>query len=189
MQPYPRITVGVVAAMAEAVSGVTVAALMAEAAMAVVEGETKMSEVQNFKAAKALLVNEKGQVLILREAKTYTEGTNHGKYGLPGGRLKQGEEFEDGLRREVKEESGVTDFDILDTVHRDEWYPSISGQPCRIVGEFVVCKLIGEPQIILSSEHDDAKWIEPSNRRDHNIMPRDDVAIDNLAVYLQGLNT
>ena len=31
-------------------------------------------------AAKALIVDENGRLLILREASTYDEGTNHGKY-------------------------------------------------------------------------------------------------------------
>lgn len=57
-------------------------------------------------AAKGVIVN-KGRVLILREAETYIEGTNIGKYGLPGGRIELGESFMDGLHRETKEETGL----------------------------------------------------------------------------------
>ena len=49
-------------------------------------------------AAKAVIVKD-GKVLILREASTYTEGTNIGKWGSPGGRIEASESFFDGLRR------------------------------------------------------------------------------------------
>lgn len=39
-----------------------------------------------FVAAKAVVQNEEGKVLILREATTYEESTNVGKYDIPGGR-------------------------------------------------------------------------------------------------------
>ena len=58
-------------------------------------------------ATKALIVNDEGQMLILREASTYEEGTNVGLYHLPGGRLNPGEAFSDGLKREVDEETGL----------------------------------------------------------------------------------
>lgn len=58
-------------------------------------------------ATKALIVNYKGQMLILREASTYEEGTNVGRYHMPGGRLNPGEAFLEGLKREVDEETGL----------------------------------------------------------------------------------
>lgn len=60
-------------------------------------------------AAKAVIVNGDGQVLILREAPaaTYSTNTKSGRYQLPGGRIKPGEKFEDGLLREVLEETGL----------------------------------------------------------------------------------
>ena len=146
-----------------------------------------MAEVQNFEAAKALLVNADGKVLILREATTYEEGTNHGIYGLPGGRLEPEEDFDDGLRREVKEEIGITDFEILHIVHQAEWSPIIKGNQCHIVGKFVVCRLLGDADITLSSEHDEATWIDPKERRNYDIMSRDDIAIDNLVAYIEQL--
>ncbi len=58
-------------------------------------------------AAKSLIINDQGQVLIVREASTYGDGTQIGRFGLPGGRIDLGESFEDGLRREAKEETGL----------------------------------------------------------------------------------
>lgn len=52
-------------------------------------------------AVKALIKNEKGQILLVKEKSE--------KWDLPGGGLDHGEEPEDGLRRELQEEIGVSD--------------------------------------------------------------------------------
>jgi len=70
-------------------------------------------------AMKAVIVRD-GKVLILREAKTYDEGTNIGRYHMPGGRLDPGENFEDGLRREVREETGL-EVELEFPVYVGEW--------------------------------------------------------------------
>ncbi len=49
----------------------------------------------------ALVVNEKGEVLIVRSKKWYD------KYTVPGGHIELGERAEDAIRREVKEETGL----------------------------------------------------------------------------------
>ena len=60
-----------------------------------------------FIATKAVIVHE-GKILILREAGSYAEGTNMGRYDFPGGRLKPGEHFSQALGREVVEETGLS---------------------------------------------------------------------------------
>lgn len=110
-------------------------------------------------AAKALIVNDEGKVLILREASTYAEGTNHGKYGLPGGRLEPGEAFMEALAREVDEECGIS-VAVGRPVHVDEWRPVIKGVPHQIVGMFLQCRPV-TGEIRLNEEHDDYKWIRP----------------------------
>lgn len=50
-------------------------------------------------AGKAIIINSKGKVLLLREAVTYQEGTNIGRYQCPGGRLNPGESYTEGLLR------------------------------------------------------------------------------------------
>ena len=49
----------------------------------------------------ALVVNEKGEVLIVRSHKWGD------KYTVPGGHIELGERAEDAIRREVKEETGL----------------------------------------------------------------------------------
>jgi 8-oxo-dGTP diphosphatase len=48
------------------------------------------------------------KVLVLREASTYVEGTQTGRWHCPGGRINPGEPFVDGLKREIAEETGLT---------------------------------------------------------------------------------
>jgi len=56
-----------------------------------------------------LLLNSKGEILIVQEKYNNTDKL----WNLPGGRLHEGEDWEKGLRREVEEELGVVDFQIL----------------------------------------------------------------------------
>ncbi len=65
-----------------------------------------MNDIVQRIAIKAVIVKDK-KVLVLREAVTYKEGTNHGRYHFPGGRLNIGEPFLQGLKREVREETGL----------------------------------------------------------------------------------
>ena len=53
-----------------------------------------------------LIINEKGQILLEKRK-------DNGLYCLPGGAIELGESVEEGLRREIKEETGI----ILPDVH------------------------------------------------------------------------
>ena len=125
-------------------------------------------------ATKALITNGEGKILILREASTYEEGTNHGRYHLPGGRLNPGEPFLDGLQREVYEETGLR-IEVGPPIHVGEWWPVIKSVPHQIVAVFFICRALGT-KITLSDEHDDFKWITPQDAATYDIMaPEDDV--------------
>ncbi len=54
---------------------------------------------------KAVIVNKKGEVLLLKRAKN--EKTHSGDYDLPGGTMEKNETVEETLKREVKEETGL----------------------------------------------------------------------------------
>src|SRR5258707_1775823 len=84
-------------------------------------------------ALKAIIINSAGKVLILREANTYQEGTNAGKYDVPGGRLEPGEVWSDGLIREVSEETGLK-VELVKPIRVDECRPVINGVHNEIVG-------------------------------------------------------
>lgn len=130
-------------------------------------------------ATKALIVNDNGQVLILREADTYEEGTNISRYGLPGGRIDPGEPFLEGLKREVYEETGL-DIEVKNPLYVGEWWPVIKGNKNQIVAIFFVCKALNS-NVKLSEEHDDFQWITPEQAADYDFMPPDDKVIKTYA--------
>lgn len=128
-------------------------------------------------AAKAVIVNSEGRVLILREADTYAEGTNTGKYHVPGGRLETGEAFFDALAREIREETGLEGVEVGDAIHVAEWRPVINGAEQQIVGVFIQCKYSGG-DVQLSDEHDEAVWLNPDERDKFALLPAERGALD-----------
>lgn len=107
-----------------------------------------------FVAAKAIIVND-GKVLLLREA-AYDEGTNVGKWGVPGGRIHDDEAILDGLAREVMEESGlaVRSGAVVGTI---ENFPVIKGEMCHIIRLYYSCEYQGG-EVMVSNEHDKYGW-------------------------------
>ena len=134
-------------------------------------------------ACKAAIVNG-GKVLIIREAATYGEGTQHGRWQLPGGRIEIGENFETALLREVKEETGL-DVEIERPLYVGEWRPIIKGVQNQIVGIFFVCKP-KNLEVKLSTEHDAFEWVDPNQRSDYDVMDPEDKVIDRYAELAVG---
>lgn len=110
-----------------------------------------------------------GKVLIIREAPSHPEGTNAGKWDVPGGRMDFGELPEEALLREVKEETGL-EVTIDRPFAVGQWQPVIKGEPTQIVGVYYRCE--AEPGAVrLSREHDEAIWIDPKEYRNHDLVP------------------
>ena len=65
-----------------------------------------MDDVKLFTATKALISHE-GKILLIQESNIYSDGTQLGKFDVVGGRITPGENFEDCLKREVLEETGL----------------------------------------------------------------------------------
>lgn len=126
-------------------------------------------------AAKALIRNERDEILVLREAESYADGTNIGKWGVPGGRLRPGESYTDALLREVKEETSLT-VSIGEPVFVDEWRPLINGVRYQIVGIYSTCS-VDSGTVALSDEHDEYRWIRREDVSGLTIMPHDIEAI------------
>lgn len=111
-----------------------------------------------FIATKAI-VTYNDKVLILRESGSYSEGTNSGRFDVPGGRLKPGEYFDQALLREVFEETGLQ-VTIKKPLAVGEWRPIVCDEPWQIVGIFFVCEASSN-QVVLSEDHDAYEWIDP----------------------------
>ena len=141
-----------------------------------------MTDIQQRVACKALIVHA-GKVLILREASTYDEGTQGGKYQLPGGRINPGEPFADGLVREVYEETGLA-VQMGEPLYVGEWQPVIHGVKNHIVAIFFVCHS-DDDTVRLSTEHDAYAWIDPAEYADYVFAKPDDEVV---ATYLRRTN-
>lgn len=100
----------------------------------------------------AVLQKSDGTVLILRQ---------DGKWMLPGGRLEDGETWEEGLRREVREETGIDDFVIERILFVDL---SESGNTYVVT---FLCKSDSDPRVIISSEHQEFAWFTGINAQDY----------------------
>lgn len=121
-----------------------------------------------FVATKAFIVYE-GKILILRESSKYQDGSNIGHFDLPGGRVKSGERFDEGLRREVYEETGLQ-IRIEKPFYVGEWRPVVKEEPWQIVGIFFTCTADSD-RVILSTDHDTFEWIDPKNYEKHHLIP------------------
>lgn len=118
-------------------------------------------------ATKAFIIyNEK--VLILRESSEYKGGINAGKYDVVGGRIKPGLGFDENLRREIKEETGLN-VKIGDVFFVKEWGAVIEGVQERIIGIFFKC-VVDSDKVLLSKDHDDFKWIKPEEYKNYNLI-------------------
>ncbi len=95
------------------------------------------------------LKNEKGEVLILRHAKS-------GKWLLAGGRLNKDEGWLEGLKREVKEEIGTDDFKITGIIRVADW--TLGDDPHY--GVFFTGSISSDTEIVLSPEHIEYTWVK-----------------------------
>jgi 8-oxo-dGTP pyrophosphatase MutT (NUDIX family) len=86
--------------------------------------------------------------------------------------LASGEAWQDGLRREVTEETGL-EIEILRPLYVGEWRPTIKGIPHQIVAIFMVCKTYNVKPT-LSDEHDAYKWVDAKSWQALNMMDPDD---------------
>jgi 8-oxo-dGTP diphosphatase len=122
-----------------------------------------MFHMKLFIGAKAIIVNE-GRILVLREA-SYDEGTNEGKWDVPGGRINPEEPIIEGLKREVMEESGLQ-IEAGEVLGVYETFPTIKGEACHIVRVYYQAKLISPDEVTLSGDHDLYEWIDPKTVTD-----------------------
>ena len=99
------------------------------------------------KVAKVIIINDDNRVLMLKRSDYMDKFA--GEWDLPGGHIQVGEKFETGMKREVKEETGLTIGD------------------CTFVGkidnlDFYYCQYPEKP-IKLSHEHTAFRFFSKNN--------------------------
>ncbi len=121
-----------------------------------------------FVATKAFITYQ-GKILVLQESNKYADGTNASKYDVVGGRIQPGERFDDALRREVLEETGLA-ITIGKPFFVNEWRPTVKDEPWQIVGIFFECTAEAD-HVTLSTDHSAYAWIDPKEYMQANVIP------------------
>jgi molecular chaperone GrpE len=111
--------------------------------------------------AKAVILKE-GKVLLLKRASGHIRSA--GMYDFPGGAVERGEKISDGLKREVKEETGleVEVRQVISVADSEKEY-SLDGKGGKMTKVFTKC--IGflayykSGEIRLSDEHQSYEWL------------------------------
>jgi len=91
-----------------------------------------------------------------------------GKYDVVGGRVKPGQKFDESLKREVAEETGLT-VEIGKPFYVGEWRPIVNGEQWQIIGVFFECKTDSDT-VNLSEDHDNYQWIDPNRFKDYPLI-------------------
>src|SRR3989338_1466651 len=115
---------------------------------------------------KALIVQNNKDLLLKRSTR---QDYHHldGMWDIPGGRIEIGEEPEEGLSREVKEETGNLELRVIKPLHV---VSVVNNTECQIVRITYLCELVGG-EVKLSDEHVDHNWFDltslPENTDKH----------------------
>ncbi|MEO5949219.1 MAG: NUDIX hydrolase [Candidatus Saccharimonas sp.] len=109
-----------------------------------------------YTAVKALIKNDEGKVLVLKQSDPTITGVN--QYHTPGGIIEFGETLVECVAREVEEEVGVRPtvgklFDV------GEWSAVRNDLDMQFVGLFYTCELPSYDFILEEEEASEAYWV------------------------------
>lgn len=121
-------------------------------------------------SVKVIIRDKEGRCLLLK--RSMNSKGNPGKWDLPGGKVDIGENLEQGLSREVKEETGVT-ISLKNVIGAAE-----SETPTKRVAYLIFEGRLESGQVRLSEEHDDFTWV------DHKALGKVDIT-DQFRSFLQ----
>ncbi|MDP2750241.1 MAG: NUDIX hydrolase [Nanoarchaeota archaeon] len=111
--------------------------------------------ITKFKAAKAAIVKD-GKMLFLKKARFELGRALKSGIDIPGGRLKEGEDPKEALKREVKEETGLN----IRVIRKIMDFDVIKNDKAHVRADAFLCEVIGSDKITLSDEHSSAIWKE-----------------------------
>jgi 8-oxo-dGTP diphosphatase len=118
-------------------------------------------------SVKVFILDAAGRVLVLRRS---AASKNHaGRWDFPGGKTDPGETFEEALRREVREETGL----VIALTH-------VIGADESVVADRHIAYLFVEGTLVpgeaaaarLSDEHDAAQWVAPNQLPELDLAPQ-----------------
>ena len=103
----------------------------------------------------ALVVNPKGDVLIVRSSKW------RNKFTVPGGHIELGEAAEDAIKREVKEETGLDVEPVELLLVQQAIYPANYYKHEHFIFMDYLCKTLDSEVKLDGRELQEYLWIEP----------------------------
>jgi 8-oxo-dGTP diphosphatase len=140
--------------------------------------------IRQFISTKAFIIH-RNKVLIIREADAYEDGVGAGKYEIPGGRVEPGENINEGLLREIREEVGLTSITVGKPFYVGEYRPVIRDEQWQVVAIYFECTTDTD-QATLSQDHDHYEWIDPFSYEDY---PLRQVSKKAFAEFVQNLKS
>lgn len=120
----------------------------------IVEADSIEANFELFEVSQVAILIRDNKCLIVRFQDAKSQWTD-GLWGLPGGRVDQGEKGEESFRREILEEIGISKFDILGVVDSDIWYRPSGTAMCGLA--YLISN--DSAEITLSDEHSEYRWV------------------------------
>ncbi|HUT82028.1 MAG TPA: NUDIX domain-containing protein [Candidatus Bathyarchaeia archaeon] len=114
-----------------------------------------------FSVAVTAIIEHKSDNKILLIRRSNTSVDFPGYWEDVGGRLKQTEIPEEGLRREIQEETGITDIEIIKPLTVFHVYrKGIETAENELIGISFWCRT-NTKKVTISSEHSAYQWVDP----------------------------
>lgn len=116
---------------------------------------TDESHYRGYVTQKAVIFNERGQVLLVRSSSSYP-------WSIPGGRLESGEDAEAALAREIREETDL-EVEVQRPVHvmTDVWHSGTGESMYAVVYR---CET-SDTGVTLNHEHEEYTWVRPPDAK------------------------
>lgn len=106
----------------------------------------------------ALICDAGGDVLMIRTHKWSD------KWGIPGGKVEWGELLENGMKREIFEETGLYVTNVEFIVIQEAIKPKIFHKEAHFILVNYIAKVSGRrPPVALNDEAEDYIWVSPAN--------------------------
>lgn len=119
---------------------------------------------------KALIKDQSGNILILMADPAHLIGQTQGHWDLPGGRLQVGEDPVMALKREVAEETGITNMKVVRHMNMDlskmRIPHSADSASTGLILSVYECTIPADASIKISEEHTHYAWVAPAEARD-----------------------
>lgn len=114
---------------------------------------------------KALILNEEGKILLLEKHPENKAGRH---WDIPGGRIQKNESFEEALKREVHEETGLQNLTELRffTMAMTERRIAVPHGSVKLALMVYFCRSTEQALVCLSNEHIRFDWVDPKDVRE-----------------------